>query len=387
MKKTLVILMAMIVGLGVTAQTNKPNRLKLQLKNGDTKVYDMANVDKITFEYVKPQRTTDLPPLRFTVPTSFTGSYVQKVMYDGMKVAEICLEYIKPLGERRVVAYPIDENGDPDLTAGVSLSDGGSVKWNSAENIVTYEAGEQALTEAYIVNSYVIADQPEGEIQTATVEPELLDDVRGDEENHYAIVKIGTQFWMAENLATQRYTNGENLPLMSSADVTTWNANTTGACHKYGDNDDMATVYGLLYNGYAVTSENGLAPEGWEVPTIDQWKALKSYGGAKSANYKDEVPMSWSGWKEPGEEGAENNPNNITGFSALPGGYYGASATGDSDEYVDAWFWSSTEYYDALSRSNTLNTTRMNAVAPGFVIYDTSGHAFNFGHSVRCIRK
>jgi uncharacterized protein (TIGR02145 family) len=183
---------------------------------------------------------------------------------------------------------------------------------------------------------------------------------------------------MAENLATQYFLDGTEIPQYGSSETATWNANTTGACHVYANNiDDMLPLYGRLYNGYALENEKGLAPEGWEVPTIDQWQMLKTYAGSSAALYKDDTMLSWSN---------DGEGNNLTGFSALPGGYF-SSATSDAQEGADAYFWSTTIYYDALLKQNTLNTVRLNNAATGFVIYKTSGHAYNFGHSVRCVRK
>lgn len=377
MKKYLLLLLA-CCALNAMAQ-QVPNRMKVEMKSGDVRTFNVEDIDCITF-FRDNHRDTGLPALKVAVPTDFSESSVLKVTYEGTVVAEICREYIKPVQEQRVVLYPMGEDGKADLTAGLSLSDGGSVVWNVEENTVDYQAGSAAPTEVYIEGGQAQLEAPEGEVTAAVVAPELIEDTRNGETTYYRIVKIGTQFWMAENLAAKYYLSGEEIPQYSSVQQATWKALTTGACHVYGDNEqDLLPLYGRLYNGYAVQSDQGLAPEGWEIPTIAQWQTLKSYGGTKSANYKDDTPLSWS---------SDGEGNNLTGFTALPGGYYmPIDGQGDVNEGADAWFWSSTEYYDALTKSTTLNTARMNNVATGFVIYSDSGHSFYFGHSVRCVRK
>ena len=55
---------------------------------------------------------------------------VQRVMLGDVKVAEVCEEYIKELGERRVIVYPCDAQGRAILTKGVSATDSGTAAWD-----------------------------------------------------------------------------------------------------------------------------------------------------------------------------------------------------------------------------------------------------------------
>lgn len=132
---------------------------------------------------------------------------------------------------------------------------------------------------------------------------------------------------MAENLKVTHYRNGDAIPnVIEDAD---WSSLSTGAyCLPY-NNEELAETYGYLYNWFAVDDNRDIAPEGWHVPTDDEWKELEiSLGMSES-----EVDSSlFRGTDEGGklkESGTEHwaSPNtgatNESGFTALPtGGRY-----------------------------------------------------------------
>lgn len=347
-----------------------------------TLAYDKYNTpgEKATTTFVVPEKTVQLPALKINIPTSFTSCMVQKVMYNGAKVAEVCEEYIKEETDRRVVVYPCDADGKAILTKGVSANDGGTVVWgvNESNNtICTYTAGNStALNTVYLVDGEIVITAPET-VEEATVEPDLLVDTRGTEENVYKIVKIGTQYWLAENLRATKWLDGTDIPMYKSTQGSQWNANTTGAYHVYSDDNDYISIFGLLYNGYCIVNAENLAPEGWIVPSQEEWKILRAYGGPTANNFKSDIEYSWN----MGKEG-----NNITGFNAWAAGLY-STATGDADDGADAWFWSTSIYHDSLTDSDTFQMVRLNQSSTNMVRYTTSGHAFTYGHSVRCVRK
>ena len=88
----------------------------------------------------------------------------------------------------------------------------------------------------------------------------------------YRTVKIGNQVWMAENLRATRYLNGDQIPNLT--DNKQWSEDTLGAYCDPNNYTENAEVYGRLYNFYAVTDPRGLAPEGWHVATVDDWRTL-----------------------------------------------------------------------------------------------------------------
>jgi uncharacterized protein (TIGR02145 family) len=132
--------------------------------------------------------------------------------------------------------------------------------------------------------------------------------------NTYKTVTIGTQVWMAENLRTTNYRNGDPIPNVT--DATSWDNLKTGAYCYYDNNNKYINVYGFLYNWYAVTDSRNLAPAGWHVPTTDEWEVLSNFLGG--ASY-------WWMEKKLREAGGNHwiysiDATNESGFTALPGG-------------------------------------------------------------------
>jgi len=131
--------------------------------------------------------------------------------------------------------------------------------------------------------------------------------------NVYKTIKIGTQTWMLENLRVTHYRNGEPIPHVT--DVTLWPALTTGAYCNYDNSSVNAAVYGRLYNWYAVAEGPLLAPEGWHIPTLNDWITLADYLGGylvAGAALKDTGTTCWIS--------PNDAATNASGFTALPGG-------------------------------------------------------------------
>ena len=99
--------------------------------------------------------------------------------------------------------------------------------------------------------------------------------------NVYKSVKIGEQEWMAENLKVTRYRNGDAIP--NEIDDSEWGSLTTGAFGTYENDESNASVYGYLYNWYAVNNSRGIASEGWHVPTDEDWKEIRKVSWNESA--------------------------------------------------------------------------------------------------------
>jgi uncharacterized protein (TIGR02145 family) len=143
--------------------------------------------------------------------------------------------------------------------------------------------------------------------------------------NTYKTITIGTQTWMAENLITKKYRNGDPITKVDKVpyypDDAAWAALTTEAYSlpyinvtNYATNDQIAT-YGLLYNWFAVTDNSNLAPAGWHIPTDAEWKQLTGYISDNNVAGGKLKEAGVSHWMIP-NEGATNE----TGFTALPSG-------------------------------------------------------------------
>jgi uncharacterized protein (TIGR02145 family) len=139
-------------------------------------------------------------------------------------------------------------------------------------------------------------------------------------------VTIGSQIWSAKNLDVTQYLNGDPIPQVSNP--LEWETLTTGAWCWY-DNDSVtyASVYGKLYNWYAVMDSRGLAPDGWRVPLESDWnKLIISIDPNADTSCPASCTQSIFAGGELKETGLShwfnpnNGANNSTGFTALPGG-------------------------------------------------------------------
>lgn len=90
-------------------------------------------------------------------------------------------------------------------------------------------------------------------------------------------VKIGSQTWSTKNLDVSTYRNGDATPQVKN--VTAWANLTTGAWCYYENQTENGTTYVKLYNWYAVNDARGLAPNGYHIPTDDEWTTLITYLG------------------------------------------------------------------------------------------------------------
>jgi len=93
--------------------------------------------------------------------------------------------------------------------------------------------------------------------------------------NVYNTVRIGGQCWLAENLRAFSYRDGTAIPMLT--DSAEWDKDRQGAYTCYYNQEQNCHDYGALYNWYAVNNEKGLCPEGWSVPTQEQWTEADKY--------------------------------------------------------------------------------------------------------------
>lgn len=192
--------------------------------------------------------------------------------------------------------------------------------------------------------------------------------------NEYATVQIGTQVWMAENLRTTTYANGDPIPNVT--EPTLWSSITTGATCHYSSDSLYENPFGKLYNGYAVDDSRNVCPNGWHVPTAAEWTVLSDYlGGNEVAGVKMKS-TGFQYWLNSGIAG--NEGTNESGFSGLPGGFSGISLPYFYQMNIAGNWWSSTTV-----NFNQLTTRWLNYGSPNLHI---SGANKVYGHSVRCLK-
>jgi len=181
--------------------------------------------------------------------------------------------------------------------------------------------------------------------------------------NIYQTIKIGNQVWMRENLKTTKYNDGT--PIANITDQTTWSNATSGAfCWYNNDAANYKNVYGALYNGYTINT-NKLAPAGWHIPTQEDFILLQSNSGGFE-RLKESGNAHWI---------ASNFANNLTGFTALPGGQRETNGTFNLIGTIGKWW--TTVMFDNNSLSYTSIDSDNN-------IYGATSQR-SLGLSVRCI--
>jgi uncharacterized protein (TIGR02145 family) len=112
---------------------------------------------------------------------------------------------------------------------------------------------------------------------------------RSAKENAGAIgwLQIGDQVWMDKNLSVRTFRNGDPIPEVRSPEDWVKAARDHKPAWCYYDNDaTIGEEYGVMYNWYAVNDPRGLAPEGWHVPTDNDWVTLENYFGVSIAGTK-----------------------------------------------------------------------------------------------------
>ena len=172
----------------------------------------------------------------------------------------------------------------------------------------------------------------------------------------YQSIVYGTQEWTVENACHITYRDGTPIPQVTDDDE--WFSLTTGAWCYYNNDPTKPR----LYNWYAVvgihdndpnTPNKEFAPQGWHVPTDDEWTTLENYLIANGYNYDGtttenkiaKAMASTTGWGSSAELGAPGNDqslNNSSDFNAFPEGnrYNNGSFL---NEGYNAIFWSSAE--------------------------------------------
>lgn len=275
--------------------------------SGEIGDWDGTEVDQI--ESVTLHKYVDVSKL------TFENSNVYKVLNSGKQVAEICKEYLvtPELSSQAIVAYPMKEDGGVDLSQGIVAQllgksgkvHGGSVSWNVEDNSLTYTVGNLAarnnvyvLADGKISLSVAVADN----VLSVLALEDVARDVRGGMIHNYPLVKIGTQYWMRDNLETALYVNGDELPKLDAVTENAVGYLQSGAEHHF-------------YTASVALSANFL-PAHWNIPNKGDWDLLNTY-------LKGDASLLKSGTWLPLKTGETVQPaNNLSGFNAAPIGMW-----------------------------------------------------------------
>lgn len=194
-----------------------------------------------------------------------------------------------------------------------------------------------------VKNSYGLSSTITKQLVVSQTTTGTLNDTRDG--TVYKTVKIGNQWWMAENLNYKKL-------------VDSW-------C--YEDNSANCEIYGRLYE---FSTAYYACPDGWHLPSDKEWKELELFLGMSQSDTDSEGSRrnsgdvgiklrSVNGW------GGDNNGSNESGFNALPGGYWmNVEAYNYQNLGGLAYFWTKSAvsnyvWVRGLSMNEIVERTRM----------------------------
>ena len=239
---------------------------------------------------------------------------------------------------------------------------------------------------------------PVGDAQPCPGTPTVTD----HEGNVYNTVQIGDLCWTKENMRCTTSPKGYlNLGGTASTSATSPYVVSTDTAYYYNwDNLDIPLVdRGMYYNWAGAmdttaethitasfTGRRGICPEGWHVPSYEEWNTLTSYVGNQSAYqcntsnaYVAKALASTNYWNtssNPCAVGNESVTNNTTGLSIVPAGYFYFESF--FNQHAHANMWSSTSYSGEEAAYRTLTD--------GAADVNQNGNYKSNGRSVRCLR-
>ena len=219
--------------------------------------------------------------------------------------------------------------------------------------------------------------------------------------NTYKTLKLGNQWWMAENLNTTHYADGSEINLVeNSANWYSLSYEEKAYCYYNNNENGEKNIYGALYswaaamNGSSASNYNpsgvqGVCPDGWHLPSDNEWKELEMYLGMSESETNE---VLYRGTNEGSKLAGNKNTwvngylkNDTTfdesGFTAVGGGYrdyYGTfhnlTATAVFISSTDTLNWSM--WYRGLMYNNTKIDRH----------YGITGANKKYGFSVRCVK-
>jgi len=158
------------------------------------------------------------------------------------------------------------------------------------------------------------------------------------EGNVYKTIVIGKQIWMAENLKTTRYSNGDFIGTTHPDTLNYMGENNPKYQWVYAGNDSNIATYGRLYTWYAVTDSRNVCPMNWHVPSEVEFATLIKFLGTDSLAHGKLKETGTKHWDKP-NIGATNE----SGFTGIPGGNHHPKGSFLYMGVCGHW-WSSTEY-------------------------------------------
>ncbi len=189
--------------------------------------------------------------------------------------------------------------------------------------------------------------------------------------NTYKTIQIGNRTWMAENLRTTHYNDGQEIPMVEE-NIDWRNSYTASYCWYYLDSADYKETFGALYNWYTISSQK-ICPSGWHIPEYADFNSFIEFLGQDTFSVSKLLETGNAHWKN-------INGTNESGWTALPGGMRTGEGVFTALGSEGGWWISPDDIYAESGVS--------------FIINDTSDQGYGsdynddvtLGRSIRCIK-
>jgi uncharacterized protein (TIGR02145 family) len=347
--------LALMSALGLKAQTI----MNIHQSNGTVLQIPLNTIDSITYTIPNPGNLA-------TITTTAVISITETTAVNGGNITNDGGSLITQRG----ACYSTSPSPTTANTTIISGSGAGTF----TSNLNGLTANTTYYVRAYATNSAGTAYGNEVSFTTTAGGGGIVSNpgagVTFDGYTYSSIVLGNGQEWMAENLRTTTYANGDPIPNVT--DNTQWSSLTTGAWAHYNNDNQYENPYGKLYNWYTVNDSRNVCPIGWHAPTNAEYTLLTDYLGGDAVAGGKMKSTGTQYWTGPNQDAT-----NESGFSGLPGGSRdGGGPFGNFGNF--GYWWSSTE------SSPDVGWTR------GLTYYDgvvgSYGTDNKVGFSVRCLR-
>lgn len=195
--------------------------------------------------------------------------------------------------------------------------------------------------------------------------------------NIYNTIKIGNQIWMMESLRTTRYRNGDKIQNLDgdeylSVNNKAWTVSNEAA-YSYWLHNPSKKELGLYYNKSVIEDSREITPDGWRIPTKDDFQTLINFVGGNNQAGCDKLKTDDAYyWSKPG--------NNITKFSGLG---VGIRAPADG---IFKYFGATSSYWTITKNTSNTSLNLIFKLTLTNMYFDNNGYA-NSGCVIRCIKK
>jgi len=291
-----------------------------------------------------------------TVSTTITSNITNSMAVSGGKVSDH--------GSTLVTVKGVCWSGSPQPTLKDNITTDGSGLGSFRSNLTSLIANTTYYVRAYATNTLGTSYGQEESFITLD-NFGIFTDLR--DSRIYKYIVIGTQVWMAENLAylpsvSPSTTSSDDLPYYYVYDYQGTDVSEAKIHNNF-------LVYGVLYNWPAAQTA---CPSGWHLPSDVEWTTITDYLGGEGVAGGKMKEIGTAHWFSP-NTGATNS----SGFTALPGGILYPT---DGGHYLgsDNTFWSAT-----VKTVPYAWRRYMSHEAEGLA----RGHdGFSSGESVRCLK-